>query len=72
VTQLPITVYESGYYNVKIIDMHGKTAALLYDGFKQKGKYVIAIEGGNMPSGAYNVVVTSGTQMQVKMIALVK
>lgn len=71
-TNLTFSLPADGHVSLVVYDTNGRQVATLYNGFYSAGIHHATFGVGNLPSGVYIVVLTSGTQQATQKLLLVK
>ncbi len=72
VTNLSITLAETGPASLKVYDMGGREVATLFDGMLAAGTRSIQFQVGGLPSGVYFAVLQSASGVQSQKLLLLK
>jgi len=72
VTQINYSVPFGCYLKIKVYNLLGQEVKSLFEGFRQKGNYIITFDGGNLSSGLYFYRMTSGNFVDTKKTMLLK
>jgi hypothetical protein len=71
-TTIKYGVAESGLVTIKVYNTLGQEVATLVNEYKHQGKYRIAFNASNLPSGVYVYSVKSGNKVAYKKMLLLK
>ncbi len=71
-TTIDYAVVEAGPVRLEVIDMLGRSVAILEDGHKQPGAYRVVFDAGSLPSGLYHAVLQTPTMTLLRAMSLVK
>lgn len=72
VTELRFDLPNAGRTTLRVYDMLGREVATLLDEHRVAGTYTVSFDATNLPSGLYFARLTSGTNVQVRKLMLVK
>ncbi|MFA7332175.1 MAG: T9SS type A sorting domain-containing protein [Candidatus Delongbacteria bacterium] len=72
VTNLSVTLAETGPASLKVYDMGGREVATLFDGMLAAGTRSIQFQAGGLPSGVYIAVLQSAGGVQSQKLLLLK
>jgi hypothetical protein len=71
-TQIKYSIPESEYVSLKLYNVLGEAAAVLFEGFKQAGSYVVSFDGSGFSGGVYFYRLQAGNFNQTRKFILLK
>lgn len=71
-SQLTYQLEEPSKISIKIVDIHGREIANLFEGIKNAGAHKLEINSHNLNSGLYFMVINQGNKNSVKKIVIAK
>ncbi|MCB2203933.1 T9SS type A sorting domain-containing protein [bacterium] len=71
-TVITYELIEEGPTHLYVLDMLGRRVATLLDGYAEKGRYQVAFEAGELPSGMYITVLRTPSQLRMRSMKLLK
>ena len=72
VTQINYSVASSGFISIKVYDLLGREAAILFEGNIQAGNYTAVFNAGNLASGVYLCRMQTKNFTAAKKLVLIK
>ncbi|MEO8446613.1 MAG: T9SS type A sorting domain-containing protein [bacterium] len=60
------------FVTLKVYDNLGREVAVLFNGYKDKGKYFATFDGSNFSSGIYYYKIVIDNYIQIKKMLLLK
>jgi hypothetical protein len=71
-TNIEFQIADGNFVSLKVYDVVGKEVATLVDEYKSAGRYEVAFNASNFPSGIYFYQMTAGALLETKKMILIK
>jgi endo-1,4-beta-xylanase len=71
-TRIRFSIPRNGCVSLRVFDLQGKVVAVLVDGFRPSGDYVVAFDGTGLASGVYCYRLASDQGMETRKFNLLK
>ena len=71
-TNIEFQIGDGNFVSLKVYDVVGKEVATLVDDYKSAGRYEVAFNASNFPSGIYFYQMTVGALLETKKMILIK
>lgn len=71
-TDLVVNIPATGHVTARLHDVHGNVVRTLVDGVRRAGALTIPVDGSQLPSGNYVVILTAGERRATATLRLVK
>lgn len=69
-TTLPIDIGYPSSVRIQVVDVLGRSRAILFDGFLTRGRHQLRVDGGNLPAGTYFLRVETADRQLVRKVVL--
>ncbi|MDD5582528.1 MAG: right-handed parallel beta-helix repeat-containing protein [Candidatus Marinimicrobia bacterium] len=71
-TTLKLCINDSGFLNLYVMDVTGRTQNILYDEYIEKGIYYLLWEPQNLASGVYYIIITTNNSTNLLKVTYLK